>query len=136
MVFASLNNVMVPKLFTSSKNGRTTTVYVPAFTLELIKGPRTRINFLSDAVVETDMNGLTVTVGGLVVKSTLFDAERSMPKARRSALLVAKVGSSVNWLLVSKFTVTATVVGTAPEGSTIFAFTGAPLTITEICALV
>src|ERR1700733_1289323 len=136
MVFASLNNVIVPKLFTSSKNGRTTTVYVPTFTLELINGPRTRINLLSDAVVEIDIKGLTVTVGGLVVKSTLFDAERSKLAAKRSALLVAKGGNRVNLLLVSRVTVTATVVGVTPEGSTIVAFTGAPLTITKICALV
>src|SRR5882757_6523593 len=136
MVFASLNNVMVPKLLTSSKNGRTTTVYVPAFTLELINGPRTRINLLSDAVVEIETNGLTVTFGGLVVRSTVFDAERSKLRARRSALLVAKVGCRINGLLVSKSTFTVTAVGVAPDGSTSFAATGAPLTITEICAVV
>src|ERR1700743_2082004 len=109
MVLGLLNVVRMPRLLISSKNGRTTTGYVAKSTFELMSGPRTRINLVSGAVFDMDMYGFTTTVGGLVVRLTLFDAYKSKFSARRSALLVAKVGSNVNRLLGSKVIGIATV---------------------------
>ncbi len=85
-VFASLKIDSVPKLSTSSKKGRTYTVYVPAPMLELISGPRTRIGLVSGALVAAVINGLMVTVGGEVAMFTTFEAARLKSMARRTAL--------------------------------------------------
>src|ERR1700678_4635022 len=79
-------------------------------TLELIKGPRTRMSFVSEGWMPTVKYGLTVTVAGLVDLSMEFEAARSKSMARRSALVDAKAPvMTIGWS-GSKFTVTDTVV--------------------------
>ena len=96
-------------------------------TLELIKGPRTRMSFVSEGWMPTVKYGLTVTVAGLVDLSMEFEAARSKSMARRSALVDAKVPVMTSGWSGSKFTVTDTVVIAAPSGPTTFASCGTPL---------
>ena len=69
MVFAVLKIDTVPRLSTSSWNGRTYTEYVPRIVLELISGPRMRMGLVSAGAIAAVNHGLTTTVGGLVVRS-------------------------------------------------------------------
>ncbi len=64
------------------------------------------------------MNGLTVTVAGLVAEFTEFEAGRSRLIASLWALDEVLVGTITRGLLGSKFTVTDTVVTAAPVGPT------------------
>ena len=88
-VLASANMVSEPKLFTSSKNGRTYTVYVSRSTLELMSGPRMRIILLSGGAMAAVRYGLMVTVAGLVARLIELDAARLKSNARRCAAVVA-----------------------------------------------
>src|ERR1700721_1708909 len=99
-------------------------------TLELTKGPRTRMSFVSEGWMPTLMNGLTTTVAGLVDLLMVFEAGRSKSMARRSALVDAKVPVMTSGWSGSKFTVTDTVVDVGvvvPSGRTTFACCGTPL---------
>src|ERR1700678_45934 len=79
-------------------------------TLELIKGPRTRMSFVSEGWMPTVKNGLTTTLAGLVEVSMLFEAARSKSMARPPALVHPNVpGIAIGWR-GSKFTVADMVV--------------------------
>ena len=109
---------------------------MPAPTLELIRGPRTRTGLVSGALVAAVKKGLTVTVGGLVAMFTTFEAARLKSIARRWALVDAKVGVMVSGWSGSKVTLIVCVVTAFPVVSTTFALVGTPPTMTEIFAFV
>ena len=73
-----------------------------------------------------------MTVGGFVVRRRCSPGEVEIQEGQR--VLVAKVGCRTNdcWVEIHVYGHG----GRWPDGSTSFAATGAPLTITEICAVV
>ena len=91
---------------------------------------------VSAGAMPTVMNGLAVTVAGLVLVSMTFEAARLMSSARRIALYAPKLLTTTGWCAGSSFTATATVVSAAPPGNCSLTDCGTPPTSSDACAFV